>query len=292
MLSSMTGFASLGGETTDASWVFEIKSVNGRGLDVRLNLPQGCEKLEQPVRNALKDAFARGNMQASLQLRERSEAQAVRFDTRLLSSYARRARLMDGPGRKGSRATDFFALRGVLQSEKTVSEVTADSRLGLAILSTIETAVSQLDDARKGEGRALLTVLDRIIADMVSETEAAAGTAEAQPVRMMARLRERMEVVLEDSRISEERLEQEVAVLITKADVTEELDRLKAHFAEARRLLASGQPVGRKLDFLSQELLREANTLGSKAASLEMTRHSLSLKSLIDQFKEQAANVE
>ena len=108
----------------------------------------------------------------------------------------------------------------------------------------------------------------------------------------MAKLKARVGELLEDTRISEDRLEQEVALLVSKADVTEEIDRLDAHFHEAQSLIGSGKPVGRKLDFLSQELLREANTMGSKSASLEMTRHSLGLKSLIDQFKEQAANVE
>ena len=153
-------------------------------------------------------------------------------------------------------------------------------------------AIAQLHDARLREGDTLKTVLSRILAEMQAETVAAKQTGDTQPEQMKAKFRERANALLTDTKVSEERLEQEFAILITKADVTEEIDRLSAHIEEASRLLELGQPVGRKLDFLSQELLREANTLGSKSASLEMTRHSLALKSSIDQFKEQAANVE
>lgn len=294
MLSSMTGFASVSDETDGYSWVFEVKSVNGRGLDLRLNLPPGCEKLEQPIRALFKAAFTRGNMQAGLQLRDLSDATSLKIDTRLLGQLARRTRILDRstPGNGMSPASDLLALRGVLSGDRSAMDISPDDATGTAILESVSHALSQLDEARKREGEALFSVLSRVIDDMSEETVKARTTADAQPEKMLARLKDRVSAVLEDARVSEERLEQEVAILITKADVTEEIDRLSAHFEEARRLLASGKPSGRKLDFLSQELLREANTLGSKAASLEMTRHSLALKSYIDQFKEQSANVE
>ena len=294
MVSSMTGFASVTGESESASWVFEVKSVNGRGLDVRLHLSQGCEALEQPIRSAFKNAFARGNLQASLQVRERSDASSLRVDTKLLNSLSRRARIMDRanglPG--ATSASDLLNFRGVLSSEKSTLSVAPDGKIGEAILQSIDQAIEQLKDARDREGEALSTILARVVLDMAEEVRGAKHTADAQPAMMQARLHDKVAAVLDDHALNQERLEQEVAVLITKADVTEELDRLNAHFDEAGRLLASDKPVGRKLDFLSQELLREANTLGSKSASLEMTRHSLALKTLIDQFKEQAANVE
>ncbi len=294
MLSSMTGFASATGETERYSWVFEVKSVNGRGLDVRLNLPTGCEKLEHPIRSLFKSKFARGNMQASLQLKDRSDEVNLSVDTRLLSSFARRARLLDraNSGRMKTTASELFALRGVVSGERASLDISPGGEAGKSVLATVTSALEQLADSRKTEGEALHAFLSRIVSDMAEETEKAKKTADVQPMNMMARLKERATGLLEDSRISEERLEQELAILVSKADVTEEVDRLSAHFVDARRLLDLGEPVGRKLDFLSQELLREANTLGSKAASLEMTRHSLALKSSIDQFKEQVANVE
>lgn len=294
MLSSMTGFASTFGQTPHLDWSFEVKSVNGRGFDVRLNLPSGCEKLEHPIRALFKAHFSRGSMQASLQINDQSEASKVRIDTRLLNTLSRRARLHDRAmsGKARTPASDLFTLRGVMSSERSALDIAPDEMIGEAILSSVKTALEQLNEARQREGQALAESLERIVSELSSETEKALGTAEAQPAQMLTRLKDRIAAALEDSRIAEDRLEQEVAILITKADVTEEIDRLLAHFEEARRLIRSGGVVGRKLDFLSQELLREANTLGSKAASLEMTRHALALKSSIDQFKEQAANVE
>lgn len=294
MLSSMTGFASQGDELNGLSWQFEVKSVNGRGLDVRLHLPGGCEDLEQPIRAAFKKRFSRGNMQTSLNIRESSDTQKISFDTVLLTTLARRTRMLDRQQRLGARtsAGDLLGMRGVQSSDRGSVEISAESDRGAAILATVESVLLALDNARKNEGSALKVILERIVSDMEAEVSMAANTADTQPAQMLARLRDRIEALMTDSRMSEERLEQEVAVLVAKADVTEELDRLKSHLADARKLLASKDAIGRKLDFLSQELLREANTLGSKAASLEMTRHSLALKSLIDQFKEQAANVE
>ncbi len=293
MISSMTGFANVAAEQDDVSWTFEIKSVNGRGLDLRLYLPNGCEALEQAIRAKFKDAFARGNMQASLQVKDRSDVGQARIDTQLLTSLARKVRLMDkASGQSGSRSSELLGLRGVMSGEKATLDISADGVVGKAILASVDEAIKALHSAREREGEALKGILLRVLEDMQTETASAQQTSDAQPAQMKARLKDRVAAVLEDSKLNPERLEQEVAILITKADVTEEIDRLTAHIEEARRLLSLNQPKGRKLDFLSQELLREANTLGSKAASIEMTRHSLALKSSIDQFKEQCANVE
>ena len=295
MVSSMTGFASETGQTQLVSWVFEIKSVNGRGLDIRLNLPSGCEALELDIRNAIKKAFARGNMQVSLNIRDLSDAASrVKIDTQLLNSLSRRARIMDRGNRTPGRtlASDLLGMKGVISSERTTLEITPDSDAGRAILESIGEAIKQLSATRDREGEALSTVLARIVLEMAEEVSKAKDTADAQPAMIHARMMNRIADVLDDTSLSSDRLEQEVALLVSKADVTEELDRLNAHFDEASRLLSADHPIGRKLEFLSQELLREANTIGSKASSLDMTRHSLALKSLIDQFKEQAANVE
>lgn len=294
MVMSMTGFGRAADSNQTLSWQFEVKSVNGRGLDVRLHLPGGCEALESPIRALFKTEFARGNMQASLSLKDVGEEQSVQIDTRLLTSMARQARMLDrrsgAVGRTSS--TDLLSLKGVISSEKVSREIGASDATGKAIIETVKEALKTLTDARRTEGEALKAALSRIVTEMTEIVKDARKTAGVQPAQLMSKLKARVGELLEDTRISEDRLEQEVALLVSKADVTEEIDRLDAHFAEALSLIASGMPIGRKLDFLSQELLREANTMGSKSASLDMTRHSLGLKSLIDQFKEQAANVE
>lgn len=294
MLSSMTGFAAESGETQNYSWHFEIKTVNGRGLDVRLHLPNGCEALEAPIRGVIKSFLSRGNAQVSLSLRETRDKSALQMDTALLTALARRARLLDRSlnGRGKVNSVDLLSVKGVLTTERGSSEVSLPDSVQESVLETVKSALAKLVVARQTEGAELKAVLERVIRDMSGVVSEAVQTSEVQPGQISKRLNERVHALLEDSKFSEERLEQEVAILVTKADVTEEIDRLEAHLKEARQLIASDGPVGRKLDFLSQEMLREANTMGSKSASLEMTRHSLSLKSLIDQFKEQAANVE
>lgn len=292
MLSSMTGFASGSGDLDDVSWSFEVKSVNGRGLDLRLHLPSGCEKLEPLIRDIFKATFSRGNMQANLHIKNRAEANRVQIDTGLLSRYARLARSYDAKLQGKTNTAQLLEQRGVLHAEKNDLAVTADSDIGRGIVQTIKDAAQSLNASRLSEGNALFDLLTRIISDMETETEQTKQTADVQPKTIMERLKARAEELMSDTRVSEDRLEQELAILVSKADVTEEVDRLSAHLVEAGKILSSNKPAGRKLDFLSQELLREANTLGSKSASLEMTRHSLALKSLIDQFKEQAANVE
>ena len=294
MVMSMTGFGRAADSNQTLSWQFEVKSVNGRGLDVRLNLPGGCEALEAPIRALFKSEFSRGNMQASLSLKDIGEEASVQIDTRLLTAMARQARLLDRSSGAVGRTSgaELLSLKSVISSEKVSREIGPSDATGKAVLETVKEALKTLSQARKTEGEALQAALSRIVTDMTEIVTAARQTADVQPAQLMAKLKARVGELLEDTRISEDRLEQEVALLVSKADVTEEIDRLDAHFHEAQSLIGSGKPVGRKLDFLSQELLREANTMGSKSASLEMTRHSLGLKSLIDQFKEQAANVE
>ncbi len=294
MLSSMTGFGAESGERDGQSWNFEIKSVNGRGLDIRLHLPQGSFALEVAIRAEIKAQLSRGNVQASLSVRDQRDRLGLALNTPLLTALARRARLLDRQsGRSvGSAGVELISMKGVISGDKPASDSIMDEATIEDILTTVRSALEKLKEARQSEGAALKTVLQRIVSDMGDIVVQAQSTADIQPAQIKSRLETRLSELLSDQQLNDDRLEQEVALLVTKADVTEELDRLSAHLEEAGQLVASDKPVGRKLDFLSQELLREANTLGSKSASLEMTRHSLSLKSLIDQFKEQAANVE
>ena len=294
MLSSMTGFGAESGECDGQSWHFDVKSVNGRGLDIRLHLPSGASALEGDIRSAIKAELARGNVQASLNLRDQRDQSGLTLNTSLLTGLARRARMLDRQSGKSahSSAVDLLSVKGVISSDRSATDSAIDEATAGEVLATVKSALVKLKEARKTEGAALKSIMDRIISDMTDIVAEAQATADTQPAQIKARLQTKLTELLSDTQFNEDRLEQEVALLVTKADVTEELDRLSAHLKEASQLVSSGKPVGRKLDFLSQELLREANTLGSKSASLEMTRHSLSLKGLIDQFKEQAANVE
>ena len=294
MLSSMTGFAAESGEIEGYSWHFEVKTVNGRGLDVRLHLPSGSETLEAPVRAAIKHHLSRGNVQASLSLRESRDRNPVQIDTGFLTSLSRRARILNRSfnGTSVINTAELMAIKGVISSDKAIQETGPSEAACEAVLASVNSALRKLVEARQTEGAALKVVLQRVVADMTTIVGEAIQTADTQPDQIKKRLQDRVEAILNESKLSDERLEQEVAILVTKADVTEEIDRLSAHLKEASQLLNAKGAIGRKLDFLSQEMLREANTMGSKSASLEMTRHSLSLKGLIDQFKEQAANVE
>lgn len=294
-LNSMTGYGSATGALENATWSFEAKSVNAKGLDMRVSYAPGCEAFDQPIRNAIKTGFKRGAFQVNLSFRATSNASAVAVDTALLTQLARTCRIRDrqiGARSQPTETASLLGLKGVLSTDKATDRIDADSPIGQAISQSIEVALEQLADARKREGAALKEVLQRILSEMEATCQEAQSIAAAQPQALKERLQARLAEILEGRDLNAERLEQEVAVLVSKADVTEELDRLAAHISEARHLLSVNGPVGRKLDFLSQEFLREANTLGSKSASLDMTRQSLALKALIDQFKEQVANVE
>lgn len=294
-LNSMTGYGSATGALENATWSFEAKSVNAKGLDMRVSYAPGCEAFDQTIRNAIKAGFKRGAFQVNLSLRTTSNAGAVAVETALLTQLARTCRIRDRQMGAVSPSTDtasLLGLKGVLSTDKANDRIDTDSPIGQAINQSIQIALEQLAEARKREGAALKEVLERILSEMEATCQEAQSIAAAQPQALKERLQGRLAEILEGRDLNAERLEQEVAVLVSKADVTEELDRLAAHISEARHLLSGKGPVGRKLDFLSQEFLREANTLGSKSASLDMTRQSLALKALIDQFKEQVANVE
>ncbi|MBB3899526.1 YicC/YloC family endoribonuclease [Roseococcus suduntuyensis] len=295
-LQSMTGFAREAGTLPDgAAYVWELKSVNGRGLDLRLRLPGGLDALEPALREAASRRLKRGNVQVGLTLR--AEARPILApDPVALDQAVRLAQeLAHRLGAPPPRAEALLALPGVIRAETTEPDEAAEAARRTALLAGFERALEGLVASRHAEGARLADILTALLDEIEALCAAAAAEAATQPAQQRDRWLESLAALLDDkarARIPEERLAQEVALLATKSDVREELDRLAAHIAAARALVAAGEGAGRKLDFLVQEFVREANTLCSKSASVALTRTGLDLKAAIERLREQAANVE
>jgi uncharacterized protein (TIGR00255 family) len=293
-LQSMTGFAraALHDEIAAVSW--ELKSVNGRGLEARLRLPPGYERLEQPAKQRIGKWFSRGNIQANLTVTRSTALRRPVIDEEFLGELASLAkRLEEEHGAAPARADGLLALRGVMEVPDADIDEETSGRLDALALAALDAALDDLQESRRAEGASLATVLE----GQISAIEALTLQAEADPSREPASIRQRLEEqvsLLMDAApgLDEARLHQEAAFLATKADIREEIDRLKTHVAAARALLAAGGPVGRKLDFLAQEFNRESNTLCSKSNASSVTAIGLELKVLVDQFREQVQNLE
>ena len=287
----MTGFAAVDGSRGEASWTWSLKSVNGKSLDVRWRMPGRMDSLEASLKKTLQAQVSRGSVSASLQLDLPGRRPEVTIDEAALDRLAQLVRRRDGT------APDTAALLGLPSVLETRSATLSDEEQGAlneAVLQSFGEAAAALRTARLGEG----AQLHAILTGLVDQIEALVAQAEPETDAVAQAVAERLTALASDlatkagTTLSEDRLAQEAAVLATKADVREELDRLRAHIESARGLLNAGEPVGRKLDFLAQEFMREANTLCSKAGSMSLTNTGLALKSVVDQFKEQVANVE
>jgi uncharacterized protein (TIGR00255 family) len=293
-LVSMTGFADAQGALDNVRWRWEVKSVNGRSLDLRLRLPPGFESMEPAARKLAGDRFRRGNIQASLTLEPGEGARSLKVDPVALAAAVRIAKeVAIDTGLAPARVDGLLALKGVIvQDEMLALETPARGVRDAAVLESLAFAFDALTRARSTEGAKLGTIFGSLIDEIEELTRAAKTTAATQPAALRDRLLSQIRELVASRELSEERVAQEAALLAAKADIREELDRLAAHAQEARALLASNEAVGRKLDFLAQEFNREANTLCSKSADIALTRIGLALKSAIDQFREQAQNVE
>ncbi|WP_232279521.1 YicC/YloC family endoribonuclease [Roseobacter sp. AzwK-3b] len=296
MLNSMTAFASGKGAFGPQSWTWELRSVNGKGLDLRLRLPDWIEGLEPALRARLSSCLARGNI--SLGLRVQSEDRAGRLAVNeaalddILAAMARvEARAQEtGVTLAPSTPADLVAMRGVLDSATTETET---GPLRDAILADFEAPLADFLAMRAAEGAALSTILSDQLDQIASLTEQAGQAAETRRADMAGILRTQLARIMDNADGADAgRIAQELALIAVKSDVTEEIDRLRAHVAAARALLAESAPIGRKLDFLSQEFNREANTLCSKAQNTALTAIGLDLKAVIDQMREQVQNVE
>ena len=292
--SGMTGFARIDGAGEGARWTWEARSVNGRALDVKPKLPSGFDALEPALRAETAARFKRGSLQITLSVKREVEAtSALRIDTAFIDAVLKAGEPYLQSGQVDRPRWDgLLALRGALVQGETPTEEGPSAALIAALTADLARALDGLLAARRQEGEGLRQVMGAQIdeiARLVAEAEALAATA---PEALLDRLRRRLDQLLGETPIDPQRLAQEAAILAAKADVREELDRLAAHIREARALLQGPEPAGRKLDFLVQELNREANTLCSKASEMALTTIGLNLKAVIDQFREQASNVE
>jgi uncharacterized protein (TIGR00255 family) len=289
----MTGFARAQGEAHGISWAWEIKSVNGRGLDLRLRLGSGFDALEPELRAALAQRFRRGSFSANLSVTH-TAAPALRVNRAALAQVmALIAELTGAIDAAPPRLDGLLALRGVIETVDHEDEAVIEAR-HTEIRRSWAVALDRLAAARVEEGVRVAALLHAQLGEMTVLMTRAGGCAAAQPIA----IRERLLKALADlsaagaPSLPEERLAQEVALLAARADIREEIERLRAHIEQAGDLVDRGEAVGRRLDFLCQELNREANTLCSKSADIELTRIGLGLKAVIEQFREQVQNIE
>ena len=293
-LKSMTGFARGDGMHGDTSWNWEARSVNGRTLDLRFRLPTGFEALEIRARGLAQEKLARGNCTINLWVRRETGRAEIRLnETALRQAEAVAERARDLTGLKHARLDTLLGMRGVVETAEAEESEEALAALHLAMIASLAGTLDELVRARSGEGERLQAVIEKQLKTIARLIEIAAATAAQQQAAIAARLAELVARLSEASAtLDPERLHQEALLLAARADIQEELDRLRAHVAAANELIASGQPVGRKFDFLAQEFNREANTICSKAADIETTRTGLELKTVIDQLREQVQNIE
>ncbi|MEO1503005.1 MAG: YicC/YloC family endoribonuclease [Pseudomonadota bacterium] len=298
MLNSMTGFGSAEGASDEMRWRWDAKSVNGRGLEVRMRTPSGMDAHELRWRQSVAGRFKRGSITLSLSVELTAGAQVAQLNEAQLAAAA----LAADKAAQALRATGLepapvaperlLSLRGVFELDAAGVETADDSQVE-AFTLTLGAALDALADGRREEGARILATLTEIVDEIARLTAQAEANAAVRADAARSRLQQRVAAVMEaGAELDEARLAQELALIAVKIDVSEEIERLKGHVVAARGLLEAGEPVGRKLDFLAQEFNREANTLCSKSQDPDLTEVGLSLKVVIDQLREQAANVE
>jgi uncharacterized protein (TIGR00255 family) len=292
---SMTGFARAEGEAAGQSFAWEVRSVNARGLEIRCRLPSGFEGLEPAVRRQMAQAFKRGSLVATLSVAKAAGGTEVRINEPVLEQILRLVEAVQRrlPASPPPRIEGLLALRGVIESGDEMLPGDAREAFSAMLLAALDQALSRLLQERRSEGGRLAQMLSGHLERLAALEAQAADLASGQPAAIEARLREQLAALLEsETSIAPDRLAQEVALLATRADTREELDRLRSHCEAGRALLEQGGLVGRQLDFLCQELNREANTLCAKSTDIALTRVGLDLKAVIDQVREQVQNLE
>jgi uncharacterized protein (TIGR00255 family) len=293
-LSSMTGFARGHGVSGSYAWAWEVKSVNGKGLDLRLRFPPGWDAIEVAVRAQAAERLARGSIQANLTVERNGAVPVVRINAAVLDAVLTTLKQLAPRIEASPPSLDgLLALKGVMEVGDAEEREEERRSAEAAVTAGFAEVLGALAEMRQREGAAL----GRVLAARLGEISALALRGEATPGRrpeaIRARLAEQVATLLAQSeRFDPDRLHQEAILIATKADVREELDRLAAHVAQAQLLIGQGGPIGRRLDFLAQELNREANTLCAKANDVELTNIGLELKAAVEQFREQVQNVE
>lgn len=293
-LQSMTGFARA--QTTSSHWrlAWELKTVNAKGLDLRLRLPPGFDAIEQDVRARISGQIARGACYATLTAQREAGALEVRVNEAAIAALTQAlSRIPVSANIRPASLDGLLGVRGIIEVIESVDDEAAMAAIFAAALSSLNIALADLLAMRAREGGALEVILGQRLAAMAQLVDAAESCPGRRPEAVRARLAQSVAALIEASAtLDQTRLHQEAILLAAKADVREELDRLKAHVAAVHELLASGKPVGRRLDFLAQELGREANTLCAKSNDPELTRLGMELRVEIEQFREQVQNVE
>ncbi|MFN7027060.1 MAG: YicC/YloC family endoribonuclease [Pseudorhizobium sp.] len=293
-LQSMTGFAR--SEATKGRYriVWELRSVNGKGLDLRLRLPSGHEQLEPEARRLVSDSFSRGNIQATLSVNlAETRLQAVVNREALDAVLALREELGDAIDPSPLRMDTLLAMRGIVEIREAEEDASEAVARDAAILGVLKEALTALTQMRQSEGAALVEIMSGQVARIAELTAAVEADPSRSPEEIVRKLSQQVaSLVKEAGSLDPARLHAEVALLATKADLREEIDRLKAHVAATQELLHKGGAIGRRLDFLAQEFNRESNTICSKSNSAAVTAAGLELKVVIDQFREQVQNLE
>jgi len=293
-LSSMTGFARSHGVSGPYAWAWEIKSVNGKGLDLRLRLPPGWDAIEVPVRTRAAEALTRGSLQANLTVERSGALPVVRVNAAVLEAILTTIRQLAAKVEAAPPSLDgLLALKGVIEVGDAEEREDERGNAEAAVVEGFTQVISALGEMRRHEGAALGRVLSARLGEIAALADRAEHAPGRRPDAVRARLAEQIATLLAQSdRFDPDRLHQEAILIATKADVREELDRLIAHIAQANHLIGQGGAIGRRLDFLAQELNREANTLCAKANDVELTNIGLELKAAVEQFREQVQNVE
>ena len=293
-LKSMTGFGRSAGVHGETSWHWEVKSVNGRALELRFRIPSGLEGLEVKARSLAQERLARGNCTLNLALRREAGDLVIRLNEPALAQVLAAAERARGLTQMAAPSLDtLLAMRGVVEVVEGEESEDAQAKLELTLLAGLRAALDQLVAGRAAEGARLAEVIANQLDQIGGLVDRAANAPARQPQAIAQRLAEQVGRLVETGAgLDPERLHQEALLLAAKADIQEELDRLRAHVAAAKGLLVDGKAVGRQLEFLAQEFNREANTICSKASDIEISRAGLELKTVIDQLREQVQNIE
>lgn len=294
-LSSMTGFARAEGDFEEAHWTIELRSVNGRGLDIRMRLPNGNEALDSIFRKNLSEKISRGNISVNFNIKKAQTENLTELNTLAFNDLLKAAK--EASNISGLPMPDLGTLLTSRNILKDVEKQESDEKLqelNTHIVKSFNAALEQLIKARKSEGQKLRDVLSERLIAIKDHIHAAEQLEERRPEAIHERLKQSIKTLLnqENQELDENRLHQEAMIIATRADIAEELDRLKAHVAQAEELLEKKEPVGRRFDFLCQEFNREANTICSKSNVKKLTYIGLELKNIIDQLREQVQNIE
>ncbi len=294
VLSSMTGFARSHGTSGPYTFEWELKSVNAKGFDLRLRMPSGFDEVEATARKRATEVLSRGTVYANLTVKRANAEAAVRINEDVLNAVLTIAAEMSSKIDAVAPSIDgLMNIKGVIEMVEPEADEAEEAAAKTAVAAAFEEALTALVDMRKREGKTLGDILSQRLNEIEELSKKAEAAPGRKPEAIRARIAEQIATLLDASdRFDQDRLSQEALMIATKADIREELDRIASHISQARDMIKKGGPVGRRLDFLSQEFNREVNTICSKSGDLELTSTGLEMKNVVEQFREQVQNLE